>query len=100
MFLESQGYVVYIAARGADGIDLLEHHNVDAVVLDFYMPEMNGGEVARVLKHLRPDIPIILLSAYATEPENGWDDVDAFVMKGENPRVLLNTLDHLLHRAA
>ena len=98
LLLESQGYVVLIAVRGSEAIDLFQRETVDAVVVDYYMPEMNGSEVARHLKTLRPDIPIILLSAFAAD--SSQSDFDACVMKGEHPRILLGTLDNLLHSAA
>lgn len=100
IFLESQGYIVLIAAQGMDGIDMFKHETVDAVVLDYYMPGMNGAAVSQELKRLRPDVPIILLSAFGVDSSDATVRVDAYVMKGENPKVLLETLDDLLRRAA
>ena len=45
-FLESFGYSVLPAASGGKGLELASKHSVDVVILDYFMPEMNGQEVA------------------------------------------------------
>ena len=100
MFLESQGYEVLIATHVDDGLQLFDQSHVDAVVLDYYMPEMDGGHLARKLKERRPEIPIVMLSAFVTLPEYAMSNTDAYVVKGDAPRKLLNTLDRLLKDAA
>src|SRR4051812_40827439 len=62
MMLESEGYEVLIAGSGEDGLALLQTHHVDAIVLDYQMPTMNGADVARLIRESRPDLPIVLLS--------------------------------------
>ena len=64
--LEREGYVVYTATDGQTGIRIFRQQPIDAVVLDFAMPGMNGGAVAMALREIRPNIPILLLSAYLT----------------------------------
>ena len=49
VLLESQGYEVFTATSGRDGLALFAHHRIPAVVLDYDMPEMNGDEVAAAL---------------------------------------------------
>jgi CheY-like chemotaxis protein len=49
MLLESQGYKVLTATSGREGLQLFATHPVDAVVLDYTMPEMNGDQVAIAL---------------------------------------------------
>jgi CheY-like chemotaxis protein len=100
MFLESQGYDVLIATHVDEGLHLFDQSQVDAVVLDYYMPEMDGGHLARKLKERRPEVPIVMLSAFITLPEYAMKNTDAYVVKGEAPRKLLNTLDDLLKKAA
>ena len=100
MFLESQGYEVLIASRVADGFKLFEQEHVDAVVLDYSMPEMNGDKLAQAMKQRRPDVPIILLSAFVTLPPEAMAHSDGYIIKGDAPRKLLNAIDTLLKKAA
>lgn len=58
-------YEVYIAGNGGEALRILEHKSVDLVISDITMPEMDGLELAGILKHNEQycHIPIILLSA-------------------------------------
>lgn len=99
MLLESSGYRVLIAGSGKEGVDTFSAQPVDAVLLDYYMPGMSGGEVAAEMKRRKPQVPVILLSAYITVPERTLEMVDAFITKGQPPDFLLTKLDALLRRA-
>jgi DNA-binding response OmpR family regulator len=71
MVLEEEGYEVATADNGASALRLANERRPDLCVLDVMMPEVDGYDVARVLKRdqeLRT-IPVILLTA-RTEPEN------------------------------
>jgi CheY-like chemotaxis protein len=100
MLLASQGYEVLIASDPLEGLNLFERIHVDAVVLDYYMPVMNGGEVAAELKTRRPQVPILLLSAFVTLPEEAMAHSDAYLVKGDAPKKLLRAIDTLLNNAA
>jgi len=58
MFLESNGYEVLEATGGDEGLRLFRTHPVDAVVVDYQMPGMNGDVVAARMKRLKANIPI------------------------------------------
>ena len=63
------------------------------MVLDYCMPGMDGGEVARLIRQQRRKIPIILLSGYAKEiPASVTAIVNAVVTKGQNPLALLEAI--------
>ena len=98
MLLEHHGYSVLIAGSGAEGLDLFQAHAVDCVVLDYLMPGLTGGEVAERMKLLKPHVPIVMLSAYYQLPEQALKHVDAYVVKGDTPHVLLGTLSQLIGR--
>ena len=55
------------AANGRDGIQKALELKPDVIVLDFQMPEMDGLEVATVLRQRMPDVPLILFTLYADE---------------------------------
>jgi len=98
-FLENNGYQVLEATGGDEGLRLFLTHSVDAVVLDYQMPGMNGDVVAARMKRLKSHIPILLLSAYGPLPEKKLQSVDTFLTKSQELKVLLPALQDLLtHR--
>ncbi len=97
VLLEAFGFRVTTALNGPDGLRLLNSRHPDAVLVDYQMPGMNGGEVAARAKQLRPETPILVLSALpALPPEAPAEFIDAFVWKGEPTAHLLATLERLL----
>jgi len=95
MFLESNDYRVLEATSGDEGLKLFVDHRVDAVVLDYQMPGMNGDVVAARMKQLKSYIPILLLSAYGPLPEKKLKAVDTFLTKSQGSKVLLSALQDL-----
>jgi PAS domain S-box-containing protein len=96
MLFECQGYAVLTALSGEDGLKQFDSSAVDAVILDYNMPGMNGAQVAAEMRRRKPAIPIVMLSAYMDLPKNVTRLVDAYVTKGESPTNLLNQLEHVL----
>ena len=94
--LEREGYVVHTATDGPTGIRVFRQHPVDAVVLDFAMPGMDGGAVATALREIRPTIPILLLSAYLTLPEEVQRMVTLVANKGDGAIALLQNVRKIL----
>ncbi|MGA1981265.1 MAG: response regulator [Acidobacteriaceae bacterium] len=96
ILLERAGYQVLTAADGYSGLELFATQPVDAVVLDYAMPGMHGGEVAKKMRQTKPDVPILLLSAYVGLPEEVSSLVDVYMTKGEGAPALLEKLGNLL----
>ena len=61
--LETSGYDVLTARTGEEGLDLSQRENPDLVLLDHWLPGMNGDEVLRRIKEMNPDIPVIVMTA-------------------------------------
>jgi CheY-like chemotaxis protein len=95
--LESQGYQVLTAENGADALVLFSTEIVDLVVLDYSMPGMTGDVVAERMKELRPDLPVVMLSAYVDLPGETLALVDKSITKGEPLPVLLGAISQLLN---
>jgi CheY-like chemotaxis protein len=94
-FLESFGYTVLTAASGGKGLELASRCSVDVVIVDYLMPEMNGQEVAREIRRLKPLAPIIMLSAAVDVPEQALRLVDAFIAKDSLASQLLPAIAQL-----
>ncbi len=94
--LERSGYRVLTAVDGATGLSLFRGNAIDGVVLDYYMPEMDGGAVAEAMRRERPEIPIMLLSAYINLPTEVVALVDVTLLKGEGPEELLEKLRSMI----
>ncbi len=95
-FLEFAGYAVLIAASGREGVKLAASHLFDGVVLDYNMPETNGGMVATAIKKIRHRLPIIMLSGAVSVPKKMLKSVDGFIGQGESPALLLRKIQELL----
>ena len=66
--LEEQGFRVSEAGDGAEALRLLleEAPDVDAVVSDIVMPRLNGVELMQILSSTHPQLPVLLMSGYAS----------------------------------
>lgn len=65
--LEREGYRVVEARDGIEAYELIRQgHEFDAVVSDIVMPRMNGVELMQALSTTTPELPVILMSGYAT----------------------------------
>jgi CheY-like chemotaxis protein len=96
ILLERAGYQVLTAADGPAGLELFANQPVDAVILDYSMPGMHGGQVAGKMRQTKPEVPILLLSAYVGLPDEVSSLVDVYMTKGEGAPALLDKLGNLL----
>ncbi len=63
------GVKLHRAKTGSEAISIAENLSLDAIIMDIKMPEINGIEAARYIKHIKPEIPIVALSAFAMEED-------------------------------
>ncbi len=63
-FLSKEGFKVLTAKDGRQAIEKLKGNKVDLVLLDMAMPNLNGIETLRELKKLKPDVSVIMITAY------------------------------------
>lgn len=95
--LESKGYRVLAAPDGSTGISLTRKHAIDAVVLDFNMPDMNGDQVAQVLLKEQPTVPVVFWSGCPEEiPESMRWFASALLHKGDGPLALLEAVGKIV----
>lgn len=96
IMLESHGFTVLTASSGQQGLIIFDANPVDLVVLDYYMPGLNGGEVAAEIRRRKPAVPIIFLSAYFSLPPAALELANAFITKGDPPDVLIDKIEQLI----
>ena len=73
------------------------------MLLDYFIPESNGGDVAATMKRINPDVRILTFSGVANVPEKARLHVDAFLQKGLSSSLVLDKIPELLespHKAA
>ena len=94
--LERAGYRVVTALNGTTGLGLFAEYPVDAVILDYSMPDMNGDQVAHQMRRSRATVPILLLSAYVNLPPEVTASVDFILTKGAGPVILIEKVQEML----
>ncbi len=60
------GYSIDTVQTGQEALGLVQTHHYDFVFTDLKMPEMSGVDVTKSVKHLRPDIDVVIITGYAT----------------------------------
>jgi CheY-like chemotaxis protein len=96
--LGQNGYQVIAATSGRHALHVFEskEKEIDAVILDYEMPGMNGLELAAWLKQRHPKLPVIMISGSDPEPQQMAPFVDVAMGKGVPLRHILDRLQVLL----
>ena len=100
IYLKSQGYEVFQAADGAEGLDVIEREDIHLAIVDIMMPVMDGISMVVKLRE-KYDFPVIFLSAKSEEVDKimglnmGADD---YVTKPFTPMELLARVNSQLRR--
>lgn len=101
--LKKEGYEVYTALNGNDGIALAKKHKPHLIVLDVMMPEMDGIETCRIMRENKElsSLLIVFLSARSEDYTQiaGFDSgADDYITKPIKPRVFISRIKALLRR--
>jgi two-component system sensor histidine kinase/response regulator len=99
--LGNAGYICLVASSGKEALELAMGRLPGAIILDIMMPDMDGGEVADILKKnpRTKDIPIVFLSALISKEEEKIGpkkDIVSFLSKPYNREMLLNEVRRYL----
>ena len=92
IYLKSQGYEVFQAANGAEGLKIAEQEEIHLAIVDIMMPVMDGVTMLMKLRSQNLDFPVIMLSAKSEEVDKimglnmGADD---YITKPFRPRELI-----------
>lgn len=100
IYLKSQGYEVYKAADGIEGLEQIHNHEMHLAIVDVMMPRMDGIQMVMEMRN-EYDFPVIMLSAKSEEVDKimglnmGADD---YVTKPFTPLELLARVNSHLRR--
>ena len=100
IYLKSQGYEVFQAADGIEGLEVIEKEEIHLAIVDIMMPRMDGIRMTMKLRE-KYDFPVIMLSAKSEEVDKimglniGADD---YVTKPFTPMELLARVNSQLRR--
>ncbi len=67
--LKAKGYEAAEAYTGEEAVEKVKSGHPDCVLMDIKMPGINGVEALQMIKGMAPDLPVVLMSAYATEAQ-------------------------------
>ncbi len=91
---------LFWAYNGKDAIRIVEtEKDLDLILMDIHMPLMNGFDATREIKKIRPEVPVIVQTAYVLsgEEEKSYESgADAFLSKPIKYQTLLETINKFL----
>ena len=65
--LSQAGYDVSLATDGREAIELAQRKVPDLVLVDFVMPQMNGGDAFRAMRRIVPDLKVVIMSGHSPD---------------------------------
>jgi signal transduction histidine kinase len=103
LLLEREGHQVVTAISGFEALALFRDDRFDLVIVDYFMPKMNGEEVVRAVRNIDSNVQIILQTGYSGEkpPREMLKllDIQGYHDKSEGPDRLLLWIDVALKAA-
>lgn len=96
IMFEAFGFQVTTATDPRQGLRMHASRHYDAAILDFQMPYMDGGELAKAMKMARPEVPVVILSGLPYLPQETPQYYDRFYCKTESGIKLAQEIQHLI----
>lgn len=100
-FLMVQQYTVEVASDGLEGMKQFNKQSFDLILLDVMMPNLNGYEVAKMIRS-QSNVPVIMLTALEEEQDQvkGFDfGIDDYITKPFSFHVLIRRVEAVLRRS-
>lgn len=101
LFLESKGFEVVTVCSGQDAIDCVKEQTFDIIFLDENMPGLSGLETLNVIKEIKPDVPVIMITKSEEESimnQAIGSKIADYLIKPVNPNQILLSIKRNLHR--
>lgn len=102
VYLTQKGYTVFLATDGQQALDIYKESNVDACILDVMMPVKDGFTVAKELRRIDKNIPILFLTAKSMEADKlkGFEiGADDYITKPFSMDILRQRIHNLMERS-
>lgn len=98
MLLEQFGCSTLMAADHTSALQMVSNNHIDLAVIDYHLADgETGEEIARDLRVICPDLPMIMLTGDSKLPQSVCDSVDEVLIKGaSDPRALFDQIQKLL----
>ena len=98
MLLEQFGCEVTTVADHQATLQAVSHQRFDLLVIDYHLARgETGEEIARDVRVIHPEIPLVMLTGDSKLPDSACEIVDAVLIKGSsNPRALLDLVEKLV----
>jgi hypothetical protein len=96
IMFEAFGFRVTTTSDPRQGLRMHAAQHYDAAILDFQMPHMDGGVLAKAMKLARPDVPVVILSGMPYLPEETPQYYDRFFCKTESGFKLAQEIQNLI----
>jgi DNA-binding response OmpR family regulator len=62
---EIEGHKVYTAGNGLEAVEIAKSRKLDLILMDVKMPFMNGIEALKLIRKSNPNLPVLMMTAYA-----------------------------------
>ena len=99
LFLQEKGYEITTSSNGKDGIDRVSSHSFDLILVDQFMPGIDGMETVEKIKISNPSIPIIMITKSEEEwlmDEAIYKKIDHLLIKPVNPNQIFVACKQIL----
>ena len=63
-FFSTRGYEVHVALTGTSGVELIDYHKPDVVLVDLKLPGMDGDQILQHIRRTHPNTKVIVITAY------------------------------------
>lgn len=95
LFLKTKVGALYTALDGQKGFELYLQYKPNIIITDIRMPSMDGLEMAKIIREIDPNVPIIITTAFSEKEYIKTSDdlgINEYVEKPINPYLLLNII--------